>query len=138
MGPLVAVFLLGNLLALSNRGEPRIVEDPTLLDVARASVAGNVIRVNPSKAGLWEPEFMRFLVEHERGHLSYQDSIPGVEAELRADCWAVEHADERAIDGALRFFRRLGPLRFDAVHPTGMQREERIRECRIAFERIRP
>ena len=130
MQPLIAVFLLGGLLALSNRGEPRIVEDPTLTDVARANVTENVIRVNSRKASFLEPDFMRFLVEHERGHLSYQDSVPGVEAELRADCWAGRHSDGPAVEAAVRFFRRQGPLRFDAVHPTGIQREERIRECR--------
>ena len=34
-----------------------------------------------------------------------------------------------AIEAAIRFFTRLGPFRFDAVHPTGTERVQRLMAC---------
>jgi len=52
--------------------------------------------------------------------------------ELEADCYAARRADPQAraaSEAAIRFFTRLGPFRFDAVHPTGSQRAAMIRDC---------
>jgi hypothetical protein len=89
------------------------------------------------------PHLSAFFIAHEYGHIHYghtggalihdgELSALRQRQELEADCYAADllaERDQDAVDAALRFFARLGPLRFDAYHPTGSQRAARILSC---------
>jgi hypothetical protein len=128
---------------------PDIVEIPvdTLSDAALAvpDSVHPIIYYNPARLQELGPALAIFLLTHERGHIRLQHRTAGalgagsptrnavmLAQELDADCyaaWTLSKADHSAVDAAVRFFRRLGPMRFDAVHPTGYARAERIQQC---------
>jgi hypothetical protein len=127
-------------------GVPEIA-DEFLPDVALAQVdrADPVIYYNPARFQRYGPDLANFFLAHEYGHIALRHTRLGLEnlsdddrdaaqrgQELAADCWAAGHIgrDHRvAIEAAIRFFTRLGPFRFDRVHPTGSQRAERLLAC---------
>jgi hypothetical protein len=123
------------------------VESDSIADIAVAAVdrAQPVIYLNPYMARRYGPLLTRFFLAHEYGHIYHRHTRAGLadtpEAtrdsilraqELQADCYAAsQEGDEAraATEAALRFFARLGPFRFDNVHPTGAQRAARILLC---------
>ncbi len=127
-------------------GVPEI-ENDSLGDIAVATVdlPQPVIYYNPRKVQRYGPLLTRFFLAHEYGHIHYRHTRTGLgefaepardsilrTQELEADCFAAsqEGPEARAAtEAALRFFARLGPFRFDAVHPTGAQRVARILLC---------
>jgi hypothetical protein len=127
-------------------GVPEIAND-SLPDVALATVdrSDPVIYYNPRLMNRYGPLLGEFFLAHEYGHLFHHHTRIRSPAasdneytaalrnqELEADCFAAERLGVRhreAIESAIRFFTRLGPFRFDAVHPTGAQRASRLLEC---------
>ncbi|HTO73648.1 MAG TPA: hypothetical protein VMJ30_07510, partial [Gemmatimonadales bacterium] len=127
-------------------GVPEIPDDD-LQDVALAVVdrVDPVIYYNPARFQRYGPDLANFFLAHEYGHVALHHTRVGLDhlsdddrdaaqrsQELEADCWAAGHigGDHRtAIEAAIRFFTRLGPFRFDRVHPTGAQRAERLLAC---------
>lgn len=123
------------------------IENDTLGDLAVAAVdlPQPVIYYNPRMVRRYGPLLTRFFLAHEYGHIQQHHTRTGLgdfaepardsilrDQELEADCFAAaqEGPDARAAtEAALRFFARLGPFRFDAVHPTGAQRAARILLC---------
>jgi hypothetical protein len=119
----------------------------TLPDVAIAAVddAEPIIYYNPRLMNRYGPRLGVFFLAHEYGHLQYHHTRAGLAGmsdgvrdsllqaqELEADCYAAAQLggrDREAVEAAIRFFTRLGPFRFDAVHPTGAQRATRILSC---------
>lgn len=127
-------------------GVPEIA-DEDLPDVALAQVdrPDPVIYYNPSRFQRYGPELANFFLAHEYGHIALHHTREGLTdlsddsrdaalrgQELEADCWAAAHVGSEhrsAVEAAIRFFTRLGPFRFDAVHPTGAQRAEQLLRC---------
>jgi hypothetical protein len=128
----------------------RQVPSDTLGDVAlvRFELGRPTIYYNPVLMSRIGPHLSAFFFAHEYGHIHYGHTggalINGGELsalrqrqELEADCYAaalLAGRDQEAVDSALRFFARLGPLRFDVYHPTGSQRAARILSCLPARE----
>jgi len=127
-------------------GVPEIATD-TIDDIAIATVdlPQPAIYYNPIRARRYGPQLTEFFLAHEYGHIALHHTRAGLGVlpdevrdsalqaqELEADCYAARRSDPRArvaSEAAIRFFTRLGPFRFDAVHPTGSQRAARIRDC---------
>ena len=123
------------------------VADESLPDVAMAAVdqPEAIIYYNPRLFHRYGPLLSEFFLAHEYGHLYHHHTLvrPTAEPEaaknaalreqeLEADCYAARVLGERnrpAVDAAIRFFTRLGPFRFDEVHPTGSQRSARLLAC---------
>ncbi len=150
--PRIAVaitFLLpglpGGAEALQRLMDVRQIASDTLHDVAlvRFEQGRPIIYYNPVLLHRLGPQLTSFFLAHEYGHihwghtggaLVYDGELNTVRQrqELEADCYAAallaEH-DREAVDAALRFFTRLGPLRHDRYHPTGSQRAARILSC---------
>jgi hypothetical protein len=132
--------------ALQRLIDVRQIATDTLRDVAVAAfVQGRpTIYYNPVLLQGFGPRMAEFFLAHEYGHLRYghaggalthekgEVSLTRQRQELEADCYATqvlaEHHRE-AVESALRFFRRMGPYRYDAFHPTGSQRAARILAC---------
>jgi hypothetical protein len=89
-------------------------------------------------------EIPDFFFAHEYGHIRYGHAGAALadphgelsalrqRQELEADCYAVGQlatTNPAAVDAALQFFTRLGPLGFDALHPSGSQRAAKILAC---------
>ena len=124
----------------------RQVATDTLRDVAVAAfVQGRpTIYYNPVLLQGFGPHMAEFFFAHEYGHLRYGHSGAALAAdpgstgltrqrqELEADCYAAqtlaEHGRE-SVEAAVRFFLRMGPYRYDALHPTGAQRAAKILAC---------
>ena len=124
----------------------REVATDTLRDVALVTYERGrpVIYYNPILMQRIGPQLADFFMAHEYGHVAYGHSgaaltLGGDDAgarrqrqELEADCYATETLAERnpdAVAAALQFFTRLGPFRFDNLHPTGAQRAAKILAC---------
>jgi hypothetical protein len=123
------------------------IPDEDLADVAMAVVdrPDPVIYYNPARFQRYGPDLSTFFLAHEYGHIALHHTRDGVgglsdadrEAALRgqeldADCYAavaIGDTHRAAIEAAIRFFTRLGPFRFDAVHPTGSERVQRLMSC---------
>jgi hypothetical protein len=132
--------------ALQRLIDVRQIATDTLRDVAVAAfVRGRpTIYYNPALLQGFGPRMAEFFFAHEYGHLRYghaggalaheegEVSLLRQRQELDADCYAAqvlaEH-DREAVETALRFFRRMGPYRYDAYHPTGSQRAAKILSC---------
>ena len=132
--------------ALQRLIDVRQIATDTLRDVAVAAfVQGRpTIYYNPVLLQGFGPRMAEFFFAHEYGHLRYghaggalahevgEVSLLRQRQELDADCYAAqvlgEH-DREAVETALRFFRRMGPYRYDAFHPTGAQRAAKILSC---------
>jgi hypothetical protein len=124
----------------------REVPADTLRDVAVATYEQGrpVIYYNPTLMQRVGPQLADFFMAHEYGHIAHGHSgaalsLAGADAgtlrqrqELEADCYATDALAERngrAVAAALQFFSRLGPFRFDNLHPTGAQRAAKILAC---------
>jgi hypothetical protein len=124
----------------------REVATDTLRDVALVAyeLGRPVIYYNPILMQRIGPQLSDFFMAHEYGHVAYGHSgaaltLGGDDAgalrqrqELEADCYATETLTDRnpdAVAAALQFFTRLGPFRFDNLHPTGAQRAAKILAC---------
>ena len=125
----------------------RVVVADTLRDIAVAvwDARHPTIYLNPARMQKVGPLLSQFFVAHEYGHLYHHDTrsyalnadpevrdrlIQG--RELQADCFAAATLgtnDRAAVESAVRFFARLGPLRFDREHPTGAQRAAQLLAC---------
>ena len=80
-----------------------------------------------------------FLVQlgRARKHLR-EGRLDQARQELEADCYATRllAEDNRpAVEAALQFFTRMGPFRFDDLHPSGSQRAAKILSCLPAGDR---
>lgn len=90
------------------------------------------------------PNLAAFFFAHEYGHVRFGHtgaamgagegdlSALRVRQELAADCYAAATLGESAPEAAaaaVQFFTRLGPLRFDAWHPSGSQRAAKLLAC---------
>lgn len=132
--------------ALQRLIDVRQIATDTLRDVAVAAfVQGRpTIYYNPVLLQGFGPRMAEFFFAHEYGHLRYghaggalaheagEASLMRQRQELEADCYAAQvlaETDREAVDAALRFFRRMGPYRYDALHPTGSQRAAKILSC---------
>ena len=124
----------------------RQIATDTLRDVAVAAfVRGRpTIYYNPVLLQGFGPRMAEFFFAHEYGHLRYghaggalaheggEVSLLRQRQELDADCYAAQvlaEPDREAVETAVRFFRRMGPYRYDAFHPTGAQRAAKILSC---------
>jgi hypothetical protein len=122
--------------------ESDTIADITLVTLDRDTVA---IYYNPLLTNRYGPRLTRFFLAHEYGHIVNHHTRAGYadlpketrdsiyrEQDLQADCYAagLPGPDARAAtEAAIRFFTRLAPFRFNAEHPTGGQRVERILLC---------
>jgi len=113
--------------------------------VATVDLPRPVVYYNPLMARRYGPLLTRFFIAHEYGHIAHRHTRRGLSElpdeardsllraqELEADCYAAGLADPEAraaTEAAIRFFTRLGPFSFDAVHPTGSQRASMILSC---------
>jgi hypothetical protein len=122
------------------------VPSDTLHDVALTTFEHGrpVIYYNPVLLQQIGPELAAFFLAHEYGHVRYGEAGAALlkgdgewtllrqQQELEADCYATALlADQNAgaIEAALRFFTRMGPFRFDSLHPSGSQRAAKILAC---------
>lgn len=130
-------------------GVEEIASD-TIADVALATLDRGAVAIyyNPLLTSRYGPQLTRFFLAHEYGHVAGHHTRAGYsglpretrdsiyrELELQADCYAAGLPGPEfraATEAALRFFTRLAPFRFDAEHPTGAQRVERILLCLAA------
>ncbi|HEX2449584.1 MAG TPA: hypothetical protein VHJ69_00505 [Gemmatimonadales bacterium] len=103
-----------------------------------------IIYYNPILMQRVGPQMADFFMAHEYGHIANGHAgaaltLGGTDVgtirqrqELEADCYATAALAERngfAVSAALEFFTRLGPFRFDNLHPTGAQRAAKILAC---------
>jgi hypothetical protein len=124
----------------------REIATDTLRDVALVTYEQGrpIIYYNPILMQRVGPHLADFFMAHEYGHVVYGHAgaaltLGGDDAgarrqrqELEADCYATASLTERnsqAVAAALQFFNRLGPFRFDNLHPTGAQRAAKILAC---------
>jgi hypothetical protein len=119
----------------------------TLHDVAVAvyDPKGSIIYYNPDYLQRLGPQLSAFFMAHEYGHITLRHTrshaLAGTrksfnarlqEQELAADCYAAGKLagdNPSAVGAAIRFFTRMGPFRYDAVHPSGSQRAAKILSC---------
>ncbi|HET7599138.1 MAG TPA: hypothetical protein VFK09_02540 [Gemmatimonadales bacterium] len=126
--------------------DARQVSSDTLRDVAVATFERGrpIIYYNPQLMARLGPELSAFFLAHEYGHLYYGHTGAALadagsdlgtvrqRQELAADCYATASLAERepeAVRAALEFFNRMGPFRFDNLHPSGAQRAAKILAC---------
>ena len=122
------------------------VASDTLHDVAMTAYDRGrpIIYFNPTLMQRVGPQLADFFIAHEYGHVAYghaggalsqpPDDLTALRQrqELEADCYATRllAQDNRpAVDAALQFFTRMGPFRFDDLHPSGSQRAAKILSC---------
>jgi Zn-dependent protease with chaperone function len=109
-----------------------------------------VIYYNPTLMQRLGPQLAAFFMAHEYGHVAYghgggaltqpRDDISNLRQrqELEADCYATQllaQNNSAAVEAALKFFARMGPFRFDNLHPSGSQRAAKILSCLPATDR---
>jgi hypothetical protein len=150
-GTLVVTLLLATASAAPLAAAQRLVDvrevaSDTLHDVAVASYERGrpVIYYNPTLLQRVGPELADFFLAHEYGHIAYGHtggalaeprddwSALRLKQELEADCYATQIlAAENlpAVEAARQFFSRMGPFRFDNLHPSGSQRAAKILAC---------
>lgn len=126
--------------------DARQVASDTLRDVAVTVFVHDraIIYYNPTLLQTVGPALSEFFIAHEYGHVRYGESGAALTAagadwgalrqrqELEADCYAARALAERnpeAVQSAVAFFRRMGPFRFDNLHPSGAQRAAKILAC---------
>jgi hypothetical protein len=124
----------------------------TLHDVAVTAYEHGrpLIYFNPTLMQRIGPQLADFFIAHEYGHVAYghaggalsqpHDDLSALRQrqELEADCYATRllAEDNRpAVEAALQFFTRMGPFRFDDLHPSGSQRAAKILSCLPAGDR---
>jgi hypothetical protein len=128
------------------------IASDTLHDVAVTAYEHGrpFIYFNPTLMQRIGPQLADFFVAHEYGHVAYghaggalsqpHDDLTALRQrqELEADCYATRllAEDNRpAVEAALQFFTRMGPFRFDDLHPSGSQRAAKILSCLPAGDR---
>jgi hypothetical protein len=128
------------------------IESDTLHDVAMTAYEHGrpLIYFNPTLMQRIGPQLADFFIAHEYGHVAYghaggalsqpHDDLSALRQrqELEADCYATRllAEDNRpAVEAALQFFTRMGPFRFDDLHPSGSQRAAKILSCLPAGDR---
>jgi len=128
------------------------VASDTLQDVAVTAYEHGrpLIYFNPTLMQRIGPQLADFFIAHEYGHVAYghaggalsqpHDDLSALRQrqELEADCYATRllAEDNRpAVEAALQFFTRMGPFRFDDLHPSGSQRAAKILSCLPAGDR---
>ena len=148
LATVIAVHALGGspLIAAQRLVDVREVPTDTLRDVALVTYERGrpVIYYNPILMQRVGPNLADFFMAHEYGHVANGDAgaaltLGGTDVgalrqrqELAADCYATTALAERngaAVAAALQFFTRMGPFRFDNLHPTGAQRAAKILAC---------
>jgi hypothetical protein len=124
----------------------RQIATDTLRDVAVVAFERGrpTIYYNPVLLQGFGPRLAEFFFAHEYGHIRHghtggalvheeeEVSLARQAMELEADCYAAGALGERdreSVEAALRFFRQMGPYRYDAFHPTGSQRAAKILAC---------
>lgn len=124
----------------------RLVASDTLRDVAvTVRESGRaIILYNPELLARFGPLLKDFFIAHEYGHVAHghtggalapldaRDEDRRLKQELEADCYAAQQLgpDNRsAVEAAVRLFTRMGPFRYDKLHPTGSQRAAQILAC---------
>jgi hypothetical protein len=136
----------------------RVVEATWIRDVAmmRRESGRPVIYVNPRLLERFGPAMRDFFIAHEYGHVASghlvgefghaHDAAAPVDSvlaqtrqkqELEADCYAASRlagTNRAAVQAAIRYFTRMGPYRFDRVHPTGSQRAANLLACVAAAD----
>ena len=122
------------------------VASDTLHDVAMTAYDRGrpIIYFNPTLMQRVGPQLADFFFAHEYGHVAYghaggalsqpPDDLTALRQrqELEADCYATRllaESNRPAVDAALQFFTRMGPFRFDDLHPSGSQRAAKILSC---------
>lgn len=123
------------------------IENDTIADVALATLDQVPVAIyyNPLLTNRYGPRLTRFFIAHEYGHIARHHTRAGFadlpkeardsiyrEQELQADCYAAGLTGpeaREATEAGIRFFTRIAPFRFNAEHPTGAQRVERILSC---------
>jgi len=122
------------------------VASDTLTDVAMTLYERGrpVIYYNPTLMQRLGPHLADFFMAHEYGHVAYghgggalsqpRDDISSLRQrqELEADCYATRllaQDNRAAVEAALKFFSKMGPFRFDDLHPSGSQRAAKILSC---------
>lgn len=130
--------------ALQRLIDVRQIATDTLRDVAAVTyVRGRpTIYYNPVLLQGFGPRMAEFFFAHEYGHIHYGHaggalaheegdvSLVRQAQELEADCYAARTVPDReSVKAAIRFFRRMGPYRYDVFHPTGSQRAAKILAC---------
>ncbi len=126
--------------------DARQVATDTLRDVAVTIFEQNhaVIYYNPVLMEAVGSELADFFLAHEYGHVRFGHSGAALtqtgadygmlrqRQELEADCYATVVLSDRnpeAVQAAVAFFRKMGPFRFDNLHPSGAQRAAKILAC---------
>lgn len=149
-GTLILLGALGSAALPARAQEPladvRIIASDTLRDVAvtiRESGRA-VILYNPELLARFGPLLKDFFIAHEYGHVAHghiggalapldaRDEDRRLKQELDADCYAAAQlgpANRAAVEAAVRLFTRMGPFRYDKLHPTGSQRAAQILAC---------
>ena len=129
------------------------IANDTLTDVAVTVYERGrpVIYYNPTLMQRLGPHLADFFMAHEYGHVAYghgggalsqpRDDLSSLRQrqELEADCYATRllaQNDRAAVEAALRFFTRMGPFRFDDLHPSGSQRAAKILACLPATDQV--
>jgi hypothetical protein len=125
---------LGVGLNASRPAMPRLVSVPSLQDFVVSDSKTNRIYINLAAMAKAPPPLANFFFLHEEGHIALEHRPIGnarmrQTAELAADCWAAKHASAVERNWAIRFFRALGSVSFDADHPSGITRAAKIIEC---------
>lgn len=127
----------------------RLVASDTLRDVAVTKiVAGRpVIYFNPVLLQSVGEPLRDFFVAHEYGHVAHGHTGGALTStgddlartrqkqELEADCYAASRLSRTnpvAVEAAVAFFSRMGPFRYDQLHPSGAQRAAKILACAAA------
>jgi hypothetical protein len=142
----LAATLPGSAGAAQRLVDARQIATDTLRDVAVTIFVQDrpVIYYNPVLMETVGPELAEFFLAHEYGHVRYGHSGAALtesgtdlgtlrqRQELEADCYATTVLAERnpdAVQSAVAFFRKMGPFRFDNLHPSGAQRAAKILAC---------
>lgn len=136
---------LGVLLLATARPAPaQVVPEvaaPWLDDIAlaRITMTGAVIYVNPSRCKEVGPYVCAFVRQHELAHVTlnhgsayYTSYVNGrALAEAEADCWAAKNSLLVNVKAAIAHFESPQLAHFEVGdHGTGLQRAKRIRACR--------
>lgn len=140
LGLTLGVLVLTTTATAPAQGVPEIAA-PWLDDIAlaRISMTGAVIYVNPNRCKEVGPFVCAFVRQHELAHVTlnhasayYTAYVNGrALAEAEADCWAAKNSLLVNVKAAIAHFESPALLNLDVGdHGTGRERAKRIRACR--------